>query len=279
MHGRLLGVPMGEVGITDHNMLTLRIKHESLIIHKHPIHEEVRTGADWEWWLDTPQGWLCLVFQAKILDQNGRYAGITKRNAADKLQAETLLESCKRRSRRLGGPVWPFYCLYNSWTGPWPQDVPKHDGLDPSLMTLEELQLYGCAAADAWSVLQVLRDPDYSNRRTLRDTYLPYCRPWSLIFPDPEDPPADETAAITNMLASWMPGYRAQLPRGTDRVHEPDSEDSGLNSPDASRQDHVEIRRNPALIQHPPPYVLDLVISMFRVVLSEHVEEGWRHLA
>jgi hypothetical protein len=71
--GRELGVPMGEVGITDDNMLALRRTHRSLIVHKHSIHEEVRTGADWEWWLDTPEGWLCLAFQAKILDG---YAGI-----------------------------------------------------------------------------------------------------------------------------------------------------------------------------------------------------------
>lgn len=42
------GSGMGEVGITDHNMLTLRREHPSLIIHKHTAYEENRTGADWK---------------------------------------------------------------------------------------------------------------------------------------------------------------------------------------------------------------------------------------
>src|SRR5690348_12804348 len=79
--GRRLGVGMGEVGITDHNMLALRREHPALIIHKYTVHEEVRTGADWEWWLGAAEGWICLVFQAKLLDPDGRYPGVTKGQA------------------------------------------------------------------------------------------------------------------------------------------------------------------------------------------------------
>ena len=83
--GRQLGLGMGEVGITDRNMLVLRREHPSLLIHKHGPYEEVRTGADWEWWLGTPGGWICLVFQAKVLDANGRYPGITKPQSTDQI--------------------------------------------------------------------------------------------------------------------------------------------------------------------------------------------------
>ena len=72
--GRQLSVPMGETGITDRNMLALRREHPSLVVHKHAAYEEIRTGADWEWWLGTPDGWICLVFQAKVLSAARRYA-------------------------------------------------------------------------------------------------------------------------------------------------------------------------------------------------------------
>src|SRR5438552_1899160 len=104
---------MGEVGITDHNMLVLRREHPSLIVHKHPSQEEVQTGADWEWWLNTASGWICLVFQAKLLDVNGRYSGITKGRAEGKPQVDILLRSCLQRSELLDGTVWPLYCFYN----------------------------------------------------------------------------------------------------------------------------------------------------------------------
>jgi hypothetical protein len=89
--GRRLGVGMGEVGITDHNMLALRRAHPSLLVHKHSAHEEVRTGADWEWWLRISGKWICLVFQAKVLNINGRYPGITKGQTDGKPQVDLLL--------------------------------------------------------------------------------------------------------------------------------------------------------------------------------------------
>lgn len=257
--GRQLGVPMGEVGITDHNMLTLRREHPSLIVHKHSIHEEVRTGADWEWWLDTAEGWLCLVFQAKILDASGRYAGITKRHTVNKLQAEVLLESCLRRSELIGGTVWPFYCLYNSWRGAWPEGVPMFDRLDTRAMSFEELQLFGCAAANAWDVRHVLRDRRYSNRRTLRDSYLPFSRPWSMIFPDPATAAIYDPVQTIKMLSSWIPRRRSQLPAILPTPPEPLSDDGELGPGKSLRRDRAMVYHDPALIQQPPEYIRDLI--------------------
>ena len=121
--GRRLGVGMGETTITDHNMLALRREHPSLVVHKHAAYEEIRTGADWEWWLSTSEGWICLVFQAKLLDRDGRYPGITKGIAQGKPQIDALLRTCLARSEKLDGTVWPLYCFYNSWPGTWPGGV------------------------------------------------------------------------------------------------------------------------------------------------------------
>jgi hypothetical protein len=247
--GRRLRVGMGEVSITDRNMLTLRREHPSLLVHKHPAYEEVRTGADWEWWLETSDGWICLVFQAKVLDANGRYSGITKGQAEGKPQVEVLVWSCLRRSERLDGAVWPLYCFYNSWQGGWPEGIERFDGADPHIISIKELQLYGCAAANAWSVRRVLFHQAYSSRRTLRNSYLPISRPWSTIFPDSPDPMRYSPGEMMTLLSSWMP-YPPEPPWGDHH-----GEDSG----EMQRRDRLAIYRDPSPINRPPDYVLDLL--------------------
>ncbi len=253
--GRRLGVGMGEVGITDRNALALRREHPALLIHKHSAYEEVRTGADWEWWLRTADGWMCFVFQAKVLNANGRYPGITKSRPDGKAQIDLLLHGCLRRSERLNGTVWPLYCFYNSWSGGWPDGVRRYDGAYPYVPSDEELQLYGCAAANAWSVQHVLTDRAYSSRRTLRNSYLPVSRPWSRIFPDPAVPTTSSPSQAMIELSSWMPGRR-QLPPPTPSIFPPD--DMGDES-GGGRRDRMAIYHDPALIGRPPDYVLDLL--------------------
>lgn len=252
--GRQLGVGMGEVGITDRNMLALRREHPSLLIHKHSVHEEVRTGADWEWWLATSGGWICLVFQAKVLDAHSRYPGITKGWTEGKPQVDVLLRSCLQRSERLNGTVWPLYCFYNSWQGAWPRDVPRFDRADPRTMSTEELRLYGCAAADAWSVRRVLHDSNYSNRRTLRDSYLPVSRPWSMIFSDPAETTVNEPEPTMMTTLAAAVSSRAQLPPGL-QLYDAGEADSG----EERRRDRQAVYRDPTLINRPPDYVFDLL--------------------
>jgi hypothetical protein len=252
--GRQLGVPMGEVGITDHNMLALRREHPSLLIHKHPVQEEVLTGADWEWWLGTPHGWTCLVFQAKILHANGRYSGITKGREAGNLQVDVLVRSCLRRSDKLNGSVWPLYCFYNSWEGGWPSGIESFDGTDPRPMSAKELQLYGCAVANAWWVRQVLLNPAYSNRYTVRNSYLPISRPWSMIFPDSADPTAHSPQELSATMSTWMFGRQTQLSGNRDE----------LKPRSVMRRDRLAIYRRPAVISEPPEYVLDLLEGRVR---------------
>jgi hypothetical protein len=92
---RQLGVPMGETTLTDNNMLSLRSEQPSLVVYKHTAREEVLTGADWEWWLHTSDGWICLIFQAKLLSAEGKYEGITKGKTQGKAQIGALLVDCR----------------------------------------------------------------------------------------------------------------------------------------------------------------------------------------
>jgi hypothetical protein len=254
---------MGETGITDRNMLALRREHPSLVVHKHAAHEEIRTGADWEWWLGTPDGWICLVFQAKVLSAAGRYSGITKGTSEGKLQIDILLRHCLSRSERLGGTVWPLYCFYNSWLGKWPEGVQRFDLADPNEMSNVDLQLFGCAVADAQTVRGVLR---HASRRTTRDSYLPVSRPWSLLFPDPVDAVHYQPVHTLMALSSWRygtpmlqvrppyepPGWADPGPTYEDRTDQPES---GVYQ----RRNRQVVYRDPYLIRRPPGYVHDLL--------------------
>lgn len=245
---------MGEVSITDRNMLALRRDHPSLIVHKQTAYEEIRTGADWEWWIGTAEGWLCLVFQAKALDSNGRYSGITKGLTQGKPQVDILIRSCLLMSERLNSAVWPLYCFYNSWQGGWPGGVKMFGGVAPENVPDGELRRFGCAITGAWSVRRILVDPRYSRSRTLRNSCLTECRPWSTIFPNARD--LTEYGLASSMLmalSSWIPG-RSQFKR----VMPP--QDAELSTRGRlARRNRMSIYSDPAPIAQPPEYVLDLL--------------------
>jgi hypothetical protein len=278
-HGRQLGVPMGETGITHRNMLALKREHPSLVVYKHSAHEEVRTGADWEWWLRTSDGWICLVFQAKVLNAKGRYHGVTKATRDGKRQVDSLLNTCHARSERVGGPVWPLYCFYNSWPGDWPDGVLRFDLANPRTMAARDLQLFGCAVTDASTVLQILTLRRYGKRRTLRDSYLPVSRPWSLLFPDPAEAEGYKPAQSLLALSSWRygkpvleapTGSGAGPPPGPPSPPSPEGEGPEPTPEDhtnqharrrSPRRDRQVIYRDPSLIQHTPDYVFDLLES------------------
>src|SRR4051794_6842239 len=142
----LLGMTMGETGITDRNLLDLLRRHPRLILRKHAAREEVITGADFEWWLGSPAGWTCLLFQAKRLHKDGRYHGLTQRLPSGQLQVDRLIQACWGRSLRLGGAVWPIYCFYNYWQGGWPikiSAVPSEERVDGKVAA-SRLPSYGC---------------------------------------------------------------------------------------------------------------------------------------
>jgi hypothetical protein len=245
---------MGEVGITDRNMLALRREHPSLIVHKHSVHEEIRTGADWEWWINTQDGWLCVVFQAKLLDINGRYCGISKGQSEGKPQVDLLLGSCLLRSERLNTAIWPLYCFYNSWQGGWPVNVNRFDGIDPHTMPEDQIRLYGCSITDAWSVRRVLFDKQYSHRRTLRDSYLPISRPWSMILGSSGESAEHEAGRSIMMALSSL-----AFPRMERRLNPGNRQSMKLR-----RRDRMTIYHNPIFASRPPDYVFDLLEGTIR---------------
>src|SRR6185437_1768028 len=209
-------------------------------------------------WLQTSGGWLCLVFQAKLLDLNNRYPGITKCSANGKPQVDLLLKTCLARSEQLGGAVWPLYCFYNSWHGGWPHGVQRFDGIDSYEPSQEELQLWGCAAATAWSIRRILVDNDYSDRRTARNSYLPISRPWSLIFPEPAESGVDCPEQIAIGLSSWMQGH-SHAPSG-----QYSNNKRNMAPEESRRRDPLAVYYFPALIDQPPNYVFDVIEDRVR---------------
>lgn len=202
-----------------------------------------------------------------------------------------------RRSERIGGTVWPLYCFYNSWAGEWPAGIPRFDGADPRAMSDLDLQLFGCGAADAWTVARIMSRPYYSRRYTLRDTYLPVTRPWSAIFPDLAEAESFKPVQTLRALASWRhnlfllptgpstrppmresqqdqdrpaseaPPDRPEEPMGSGSYTDPDMEPplppedytTETESGAIARRDRQVIYRDPSLIHRPPDYVLDLL--------------------
>ena len=199
--GEDLGISQGETTLTDRALLTLAREHPRLIVRKHPSHEEVYTGADWEWWIESEGLWTCLLFQAKKLD-GGRYRGLSKKQPSGIYQVDALIKQCWSRSIKLGGTVWPLYCFYNYWRGPWPPGVPNalHPEGPQSGVNSNELPLYGCAVMHAQHVRRHISDKVSEGRRTARDTYLPYARPWSLLFDMASVTTANGTTTVPELL-------------------------------------------------------------------------------
>ena len=248
--GRQLGIPVGETGITDHNLLALRQNHPGLVICKHAIYEEARTGADWEWWIGSEGTWTSLVFQAKLLGGSLRYEGLTKRQESDGLfQADVLIRTCAGRSHKLRGAVWPLYCFYNSWEDGWPATVAPSRFLGQG--RIGELPIYGCAVVSARTVREILHDRNFSRRRTTRDTYLAHSIPWSLLLagPDMDEPSesVDLRSIVTGLYRLWWDDSPLQIGAGADL-------------PESRRHDRSDVAwLESSIIPAAPQYVLDIL--------------------
>lgn len=245
--GYRLNVSVGEVALTDFNLLRLRRKHPALHVYKFSGREEVETGADWEWWIRTgTSSWTSMVFQAKKLSRDRRYDGLMKTDRRGQYQLIALINRCVRRSGILGGTVWPMYCFYNGWDGGWP----GHVALPSRPVDTHSLPLFGCAVIGAFTVGLIAASKTW--RRTSRDTYLPYMLPWSNLFGDPAD-------------TAPMPLFRqiVQGQRNADRMFHGDARRAVMRRGElalTSRFPGVHrFTLEPATIDTPPDYVLDIV--------------------
>ena len=150
-------------------------------------------------------------------------------------------------------PVPSGRCTASITAGPasGPEGVSRCHATDPRTMSDRDLQLFGCAAADAWMVGSILADKNYNNRHTLRDTYLPVSRPWSLIFPDPSESEMYSSGQTLMALSSWTYGQPpTELPPPRDEMGLPNT---------LRRRGRMAIYEDPAPVRRPPDYVLDLM--------------------
>lgn len=252
--GQQLGISQGETSITDRSLLAIKREHPTLLMRKHPVHEEVRSGADWEWWVGEEGYWTCLLFQAKRLSDDGRYHGLTKREPTGVYQVDTLIRASWERSRRLGGTVWPMYCFYNSWRGSWPRGVPTLLYPEDPKRWVDDahLPLYGCAVVEGQHVRRIVTSDRYNQRKTVRDTYLPYSRPWSLLFEQPQRNPFFDLSELLSRLSEWADEVSSIEP--TAETHHRGTKERQLSS-----QRREVVWRRPLPISRVPDYVIDLL--------------------
>ena len=183
-------------------MLALRREHPSLLVHKHSVHEEVRTGADWEWWLGTRR-----MDMPRLPGKGaGRPWQVRRHNERAAEGSRKLTSCCGVACRDQSGSTVPFGPCTASTTagrarGPkacrgsmGPIRAPCPHGT--STLWVRRRRCLECSAG--------VGRPQLLTRRTLRDSYLPVSRPWSMIFSDPAESTVKgpETTMKTTLAAS-----------------------------------------------------------------------------
>jgi hypothetical protein len=184
--GPTRGLAFGEESITDHNLFELDRVCQAIEVYKFDHREEALNGADFEWYIGgSAVGWIGMRFQAKKLD-DGAYLGLGHRVRRQR-QYDQLL-----RGAAADG-MWPLYCFYNGWDGPWPPSIrnavcpksvaPTRVGATTGCKHAD-LEHFGCSLVPAGFVASRHGSPRRVGRLAL-DTYLGQSRPWSHILERP----------------------------------------------------------------------------------------------
>jgi hypothetical protein len=196
-HGPAAGVRFREEGLTEHNLFALTATHPSLKLRYFRPDEEVKNGADWEWWIGSDtSGWIGLRLQAKKL-KAGDYATLNYRSCAEtRLQAQVLVDETAADAQ--GRALYPLFCFYNGWAKPsgWPQGVTWTIGCaqPANCPNVPDVRVFGCALAAAADVLRALQA---GPRAVQASRFLPLQRPWSWLFePSAADPLDGLVAAL-----------------------------------------------------------------------------------
>lgn len=178
---RRLDMRMGEVSLTDHNLLALqqlasRSGGGIQLVHSH---DEPISGADFEIWLVDDAGapfWAYSV-QAKV----GSWVGSTYkyRSIGHKVGGVPQHDLLMQHARQVG--TRPFHLLYNGWQ--------LHDPSAP-MPQRAELEKHGCAAVSTFEVARVRNQ----GRPSLKAAdYLPMSFPWSELLTKVTPPPRTTT--------------------------------------------------------------------------------------
>lgn len=182
--GSSYGISQNEETITENNLLDLKARHPQKVkIRTFTKHEEAKNGADWEWWIGAPDGWVGMRLQAKKLKAQG-YPNLDKSNNYG-LQVDSLI----RESRKDG--LRPLYCFYNSWNSSKIQ-VPWNCRNFPPVP-----QLLGCGMAPAPSIKSLVNQ----GQKKLTDV-APHMFPWSCIVCCPG--PAAKSASLATRANQFL---------------------------------------------------------------------------
>lgn len=146
---------LSEDSITDFNLLELQFLNPFEIrSQKHSNVKEGKTGADWEWWLNTDDNWLGFRIQAKKLDiKKMEYKELDYINKKGEKQIDLLIKDALDNSP----PLFLLYVFYNNWdtskfTPKWNCKILDHNCID----ILGDEPLFGCGFSYAESVKEIL---------------------------------------------------------------------------------------------------------------------------
>lgn len=229
---RRLHMRMGEVSLTDHNLLALQqlASRTGGGIQLFHSHDEPTSGADFEIWLidDAGTPFWAYSIQAKV----GGWVGSTYkyRSIGHEVGSVPQYDLLLQHSRQVG--TRPFHLLYNGWQ--------MHDPSAP-VPQRAELGKLGCAAVSTFEVARVRNQRPPSLRAA---DYLPMSLPWSELLTKFSPPPRSTTPVPTPPAGSGpsqappgpnagnSPSDKPKLP-GDDAPHAGGAMDSALEALEA----------------------------------------------
>jgi len=191
----------GETAVTDFNLFSLWLHHPlQVAIWRHSQRREARSGADWEWWLGGPGGWIGFRVQAKKLDDAGTQYPHLFRSWRGHRQIDTLIDQAQAAG------ITPIYCFYNGAPGVAASWRASCSGTLPPAT-------YGCTIASARTVRLLNRD---------QLTHLaPISAPWSdLVCCQPAGGLAESAAATAASLDGQRVQPAGELPAYVQRAVE-----------------------------------------------------------
>lgn len=108
------GIRFDERSLTDHNLFELdREGHDAFQVFKIGLASEAEKAGDLELWIGgSGVGWVGIRLQARVMKD------MAYEQLGHEVRGERQYELLLRSSNSDG--LWPMYCFYNGWDGPWP---------------------------------------------------------------------------------------------------------------------------------------------------------------
>ncbi|WP_040694342.1 DUF6615 family protein [Nocardia vinacea] len=187
--GDQVNLKFREDSLTDHNLFELHLRHQELRVYRFDQTEETKSGADWEWWIGTPErGWLCLKIQAKRV-YGLSYPELNHKAGAGSAalrQYEVLIDQCDSRRAE-----YPFHVFYNGWSDGrfrGADDIAVNRSIERHQISgrvQEDIsKLWGCTVMPTRKVREQHAIKRGRHQFTYVPSYLEHSVPWSeLIIP------------------------------------------------------------------------------------------------